>query len=558
MPALLVTKGPTTGQRFPLEGERFILGRNPDCNIVIPITSVSREHAHILRVGGAFFIEDMQSRNGTKVNNQAVTARIPLKPGDKIQICDFVATFDDGLERPPLPAELARSTEENEPDEPDHTPVPEATISSQSSYMILNTHPADKLKALLEILSDLSQTLELDQLLPKIMDKLFQLFKQADRGFIILKQEGSERLLPKIVKTRRPQDEINARFSKAIVKSCMESLDALLSDDAGADKRFALSQSVADFRIRSVMCAPLRTPQGRALGVIQLDTQDRNKKFTQDDLKLLLSVADLATITMENARLHHESVARERVRADLELAHQVQLSFLPKELPNVGGYEFFACYEPAQEVGGDYYGFNALTGNRVGIMVGDVAGKGVPAALLMAKLSSETRHCLLTESDPALAISKLNDVLCQHASQMDRFVTLCLAVLDPATHTVMLMSAGHPSPLLYSKATGKIDEAVPRKSAGMPLGMLENQQYELVQVQLDPGDCLLLFSDGVPDAYNVRNEAFQVPGIHKALTDGGPYAPRTAGERVIQAVKLHAAGRSPHDDITLVSFGRTA
>jgi serine phosphatase RsbU (regulator of sigma subunit) len=141
---------------------------------------------------------------------------------------------------------------------------------------------------------------------------------------------------------------------------------------------------------------------------------------------------------------------------------------------------------------------------------------------------------------------------------MDRFVTLGAAVLDPETQTVTLVSAGHPSPLLYSPATNKIEEVVPRDVAGVPLGMLPEQVYGSCQVKLQPGDYLLLFSDGVPDAYNVRNEAFKIDGIYTALEGGGPLSPKGAGERVVKAVKQHAAGRSQHDDITLVCFGRTA
>ena len=187
-----------------------------------------------------------------------------------------------------------------------------------------------------------------------------------------------------------------------------------------------------------------------------------------------------------------------------------------------------------------------------------MAGKGVPAALLMAKLSSDARFCLLTEPDLAQAITKLNDLLYQHTSEMDRFVTLAAAVLDPDTETVTLVSAGHPSPLLYSRATKKLEEVVPRDVAGVPLGMLPEQVYGSCQVKLQPGDYLLVFSDGVPDAYSVRNEAFQMSGIYAALGEGGARTPKAAGERVVKAVKQHAAGRSPHDDITLVCFGRTA
>src|SRR5262249_52384495 len=151
---------------------------------------------------------------------------------------------------------------------------------------------------------------------------------------------------------------------------------ALLSEDATHDARFDLSQSIADCKIRSVMCAPLLGRNtGKAFGVIQLDTQNRHKKFTQDDLKLLLAVAGQAATALENVTLHEAMVARAGLERDLKLAHQVQLSFLPKRPPQVPGYEFFAHYEPALEVGGDYYDFIPLQAGRLAVMLGDVAGK---------------------------------------------------------------------------------------------------------------------------------------------------------------------------------------
>src|SRR5262249_42859767 len=149
---------------------------------------------------------------------------------------------------------------------------------------------------------------------------------------------------------------------------------------------------------------------------------------------------------------------------------------------------------------GDYYGFVPLAGGKLAITVGDVAGKGVPAALLMAKLSSDNRFSLLTQDDPARAVNTLNDLLYQHTSRMDRFVTLVTAVLDPANHMVTLASGGHPSPLLLRKAGGTISAAMPKDVPGVPLGMLEDYQYEECQVALQPGDGLLFFTDGVSDA----------------------------------------------------------
>jgi serine phosphatase RsbU (regulator of sigma subunit)/pSer/pThr/pTyr-binding forkhead associated (FHA) protein len=560
MATLKILKGVNEGTDISLDGDRFILGRNPDCNIVIPITSVSREHAQILRIGGKYFIQDGDSkgnpsRNKTFVNNQEITARTPLNNNDRIRICDFLAAF----------MEPQVTTAEEYPDDHGEESDGSSTIEAMlnhSSHLLLEQQPAEKLRGLLEISGNLSKTLELDQLLPKIVENLFQLFRQADRCFIIQVDDTGARLIPKLIKTRRAHDEENARFSRSIVRKCMETAQAFLSDDASRDDRVQLSQSVVDFKIRSVMCVPLVNAEGKGFGVIQLDTQDRSKKFTQDDLKLLCGVANQASIALENARLLQEAVARERVKRDLELAHQVQLSFLPRTLPQMSGYEFCAHYESALEVGGDYYGFIPLppTGlertGRLAIALGDVAGKGVPAALLMAKLSSDTRFSLLTEADPARAVGKLNDLLYEFTSQMDRFVTFLVALIDPATHDVTVVNAGHNSPLVYRKG-GKVEFPITKNETGVPLGIDDGVQFQACSIPLGPGDSLFLFTDGIPESMNVRNEQFGVEGMQAALAAPGGTAPKQLGERIVKATQAHASGRSPHDDITLVGFGRT-
>jgi serine phosphatase RsbU (regulator of sigma subunit) len=139
---------------------------------------------------------------------------------------------------------------------------------------------------------------------------------------------------------------------------------------------------------------------------------------------------------------------------------------------------------------------------------------------------------------------------------MDRFVTLAAAVLDPASHTVSLVSAGHPAPLLYSCVGATLQDATSRDTGGIPLGILEGQEYRLPEVVLQPGDCLLLYTDGVPDAINVRREPFGVKGIHAAVQGNGSFTPQTLIDRIVKAVKQHAAGCPQNDDITLVCLGR--
>jgi phosphoserine phosphatase RsbU/P len=260
-------------------------------------------------------------------------------------------------------------------------------------------------------------------------------------------------------------------------------------------------------------------------------------------------------IELEEYSRHLES-ARDRLKRDLELARDVQRGFLPLRLPEFPGYEFFAFYESAMEVGGDYYDFIPLPRRCMAVLLGDVAGKGVAAALLMAKLSADARFCILTEPDPAIAVTKLNSLMAR-SGIADRFVTFVAAILDPERHIVTLVNAGHPSPLIYHRATRAVGAVTGLDMTGLPLGVQGDFVYSSCQVELQPGDSFLAFTDGITEAMDVNNVQFQAKGVYAAM-QSGIYSPRALGERLVTVVKQFAAGRSQHDDIALVGFGRTA
>src|SRR5690606_9654853 len=226
----------------------------------------------------------------------------------------------------------------------------------------------------------------------KALDCLFRIFMQADRGFVAMRGPSGE-LVPRWIKTRRENTGETVRLSRTIVNMVMQQKEAILSADAVLDDRFELSQSIADFRIRSMMCAPLLSIEGESLGVIQVDTLDQRKKFAPEDLEILVAVAAQAGIAINNAQLHEQALRQRAVQRDLELAHEVQRGFLPHGPPSIPGYTFFDYYQPANHVGGDYYDYISLPDGRIAIVVADVVGHGVAAALLMAKLSAETRYC---------------------------------------------------------------------------------------------------------------------------------------------------------------------
>jgi serine phosphatase RsbU (regulator of sigma subunit) len=330
---------------------------------------------------------------------------------------------------------------------------------------------------------------------------------------------------------------------------------AVLSQDAGDDKNLPSSASIADLKIRSVMCVPLLTPDNKALGILQLDTSDR-RQFNEDDLDVLLAVASQAAISVQNATMHESLLKRERLDRDLKLAEQVQKSFLPQGVPIVQGYEFFAHYQPTYEVGGDYYDFVPLPSNRMGLALGDVSGKGVAAALMMAKFSGDTRYCILTEGDPAATATRLNGLLCA-AGIEGKFITLSLSVLDVPNRKLTLASAGH-TPVLIRRANGQVEE-VGKEISGVPLGIMEDWVYEQTEVQLAEGDVVVIYSDGVTDARSPGDELYDSKTNRRLFrrvvqSSGGPVA---VGRSILQDIREFSAEHSQADDITLVCLGPT-
>ena len=340
-------------------------------------------------------------------------------------------------------------------------------ISSGSTSLRLEVNPQAKLKALIRISQNLGRTVAVSDVLPKVLDSLLAIFPQADRGVMVLRDAASGKLVPRALKHRRPELLDTVRISRTIVQGVMATKEAILSADASSDFRFHASESIVDFHIRSVMCAPLINSQGEVSGVIQIDTADQRSRFNRDDLEVLASVACQAAIAVENAELHETFLRDQKRSRELELAHDVLRGFLPSRGPQIEGYDFFHFYEPANELGGDYFDYIPLPGRRLAVVVADVSGKGIPASLLMARLSADVRYCLASEPSPAEAVGQLNRVFFS-AGWEDRFVTLVLAVLDPRRHEITLVDAGHPPAYLYhaGKVMHAVDEAQRQPAAG--------------------------------------------------------------------------------------------
>ncbi len=332
----------------------------------------------------------------------------------------------------------------------------------------------------------------------------------------------------------------------------MTSKEAILSADAASDSRFDMSASIVDFRIRSMICAPLIASDGEALGVIQLDAIDQRNRFRQDDLEMLVSIACQVAFAVENAQLHETAMREQAMRRELAVAHEVQRGFLPSAAPRIPEYDFFEFYEPASQLGGDYYDYIDLPGSRLAVVVADVSGKGISASLLMAKLSAETRYCLASDPDPAQAIGRLNRVFCDSVWD-DRFVTMVLAVLDPRRHEVTIVNAGHLPPLWRYWPNGV--EPVAEAESGLPLGVDRDVDYASCEMPLSPGDSLVLYTDGITEAMNTAGELYGFSRLMALLSSDVDRVAKL-GPRILDDVKRFVGARSQSDDMCLTCFGR--
>ena len=324
---------------------------------------------------------------------------------------------------------------------------------------------------------------------------------------------------------------------------------AILSADAMGDKRFAQAMSVVNFQIRSMMCAPLIAKK-ELLGVIHLDTMRQDKRFTMDDLELLTGVANQTALAISNATLHEELLRRQRTERDLVLARKVQESFLPDRVPEITGMQFAASYRAALEVGGDFYDFIPLGDQKLGIVLGDVAGKGIPAALMMARLSSDVRFLALNENQPRDVVSKLNKKVC--ATSPEAFVTLIFGILDATSLTLTMANAGHCPPLLRKAGSKEIQQI--EDCISLPLGALDSTEYIEMSYPLDAGDVLFIFSDGVTEAMNAQKDLYGFERLKSAMAQQGGEAQQVM-DGILEDIRAFVGDTKQSDDLTALCLG---
>lgn len=564
MPLLITADEAVSRKQVALQDRPITIGRHPDCEVVIDDNSVSRRHARISCEEGHFYLEDLGSRNGTEINGSQIRGKTRLFDGAEVGICDIRFRFqtEDSIPEKPLTTHVDSAAMRlktsfffaEEAERLDSSKiVSQVELSSAKTLKDSAGDLKEKLKALSAITLSLSTAWEQDEILQRVLDTLFELFSDSDRGFVVLVDKAGE-IKPHQMKTRRPQDTERVRISQTIIRSVLESKQAVLSADAANDERFDLSQSVVDFRIRSLMCAPLIDADDHPIGAIQLDTLRSTVAYDQDDLEVLATVAIQASLALQKLELFRQAEENRQLEQDLRLAQEVQLRLLPQTEPQVPGYSFFSYYRPATQVGGDYFDYIRLTEHHWVIVVADVVGHGVAAALLMAKIAADSRFaCALNYEDPVRALEQINRSL--NGLNMDRFVTLILGYLDSSKHELTFANAGHLPPLVR-EANGKT-QWVKKARRSLPLGVSDTAAYFSESISLQPGDNVLLFTDGLSDVMNAQGDQFGMERLAREVELSPNRSPESIGKAVCQAAKSHLGGAVQHDDICLVVFGRT-
>ncbi|MEM9586011.1 MAG: SpoIIE family protein phosphatase [Planctomycetota bacterium] len=547
-----------TSSRFEIDQEEMSIGRHPDCDIVVEAGAVSRLHARLRMQGNDVLAEDAGSRNGTFVNGRLLSSPHVLREGDRIRISDIeliyhhdeVPAFMDGGSSMSFDGSNFGIVMVDEQET--STPfAPQVEYASTGQGLKMNATPEAKLAALTEINRRLTGALSLDEVLPKVLESLFDIFPAADRGFVVM-QDDDDNLIPTWVKLRREQSETETvRISRTIIRKVMESGDSILSLDAMDDSRFNSAESIADFSIRSMICAPLHDGDGNAIGALQIDSTRGHGQFREEDVDLLSGVAAQAGAVINNARLHEQALQQREVEQDLKLATDVQRAFLPQEPPSTPFYRVASFYKAANHIGGDYYDYIHLPGDRIAIVVADVVGHGVAAAMYMAKLSAETRFCLASDPDVARAIARLNDRMSD--LHVERFVTFLMVVIDSEKDMMTIVNAGHMPPIIRRCGDGEVCEPGQEES-GLPIAIMEGMDYQAVQVPVQVGDVAILYTDGVNEAMDVHDEEFGIDPIRKLTAEGGDA--EIIKDRIVERVFDHIGKASQFDDMCLVVLER--
>lgn len=564
----------------PLREAVVTLGRSVDNVLEVPDPNMSRRHCVIERRGDHdFILTDCNSSNGTRVNGERILSH-ELKDGDRIEVGSTVLQFSledeasgepsdlPGKPKSPIIAALEASSGSDKHRLPgaaakvtaasvtkrvtSRPPLQPTSLKQSQPEVAVLAHERDDLRKLLEINKRLNQQHDLRKLLETIIDSAIELMA-AERGFLILVHETEMKVE---IARNMSREALDVRTSNLVsTQICKEVIDtgkSVLTTNAAADARYGRYSSVVGLNLRSILCVPFKI-KDQVLGTVYLDNANVGA-FSERDADLLSAFSDQAAVAIENARLIRQVKKKERMEQELKIASDIQKKLLPRRTPRVPGLDLYGWMHPAKQVGGDYYDFITVPGGLL-VCIGDVSGKGVPAGLVMASARSALRSLAERVRSTREIVIALNRLL---ADDLDRemFLSLLLMRYDSEQGVISYTGAGHEHIIVYRAEENQVET---RKTGGIVLGLTNDieEHVKEEQLRLDVGDALVLYTDGVTEAVDEKNEQYQLDRLTAAVKDCCEKAPREMLHAILSDVLRWKGKAQQRDDITLVTARRT-
>ena len=524
---------------LPLDRDRIALGRSSANELCYPDDiGLSRQHLVLVRKNGQWQVQDLGSKNGTLLNGKRVEGSAPFRLGDHIAAGHLIIEF---VPEVPAPSDGVEFVDNAESFSNSATTV----VASLDTVLAPRSGEVNKaqmmqgrqMHALIRAGRELAGHLPLDELFQVIMDHSVEAV-MAGRG-VLMTLEGGELQV-------RVARGAGFKISSTVRDRVLNNKESLLVRDAQLDQALMQQMSIVEHKVRSIIAVPLQT-NDRVIGLIYLDSPNALREFSAEDLNLLTVMANVAAIRIEHARLNEIEEAERAMAKEMEQAALIQARLLPGASPVVAGMDIAGKTAACRTVGGDYYDFLKFPDGRIGLLVGDVAGKGMPASLMMSSLQACVHVVFDDGDDLAQKITRLNKATCRNCPD-NRFITFFMTVVDPATGELVFTNAGHNPPLLV-RAAGGVEEL---KGGGMILGILPLAKYQESRAKFEPGDVLVLFSDGVTEAASPGGEEFGEQRLAELVASlhGRPSAEIV--EAVHAAVAAYTEGAPAADDITVV------
>ena len=539
---------PQHGNRhdWQLQPGTYVIGRVPPADLMVNDVTVSRRHAQLdIAANGKIRLTDLNSLNGTLVNDRKITGSVDVKVGDAITFGIVGFMISSAETAPPKPKVAVTDGVES------HTSMSLLPIDEALQPLALKDYTNPRI---FKAISDMAKML----ILPQSADEMFseslallQDIVHAERAAVFLAREGSETLTLATYRLSDQKGSDSFAIPRSIVREVLDKKMAVLFSDLISDERFAKQESIVVSGIRSAMAVPLINEQ-KVLGILYADTADPWQRFDEESLKITATFGNILAAKIINQGLLKERQEKEALESELRIASQIQEELMPKVLPVVPGYAFHAFQMQCKMVGGDLYDAALLRDGRVLILLADVSGKGMGAALLASNILSAFRMLRGNfDFDVAEATTRVNEQL-HGSSRSGDFATLFLAVLDANNHTLTYVNAGHNSPLLV-RSDGTIEYI---EATGMPIGVFDGVGWESRTVTLAAGDRLLAFTDGIPEAINGTEDFYSDERLEKFTVDHRAEPPDVFATALINDVSNFVGDAPRSDDITLMLLQR--